>query len=83
VEICGSKQEEKNRRMDKMVEVMWGFVLSCCFTPNVITVIKGRRKSWERHLTFVLKVRCTYIVFCVTREEKALAEMLRQRLMPK
>jgi len=60
-----------------MVYVMWGFVLCCCFTQNVITVNKCRRKSWARHVTFARKVRHTYIVFYVTREEKGLVEILR------
>jgi hypothetical protein len=69
--------------MDKMVFVMWGFVICCCFAPNVITVINCRRKRWARLVTFTRKVRRTYIVFCAIREEKVLAGILGQRLMSK
>jgi len=62
---------------------MWGFVPGCCCTSSVITLIECRRNRWARHVKFARKVRHTHTVFCVTREEKGLVEILRQRLMPK
>jgi hypothetical protein len=80
--VCPSKQEEINRKMGNMY-VMWGFVLCCRFTQSVVTEIKWRRKKLARHVTFARKVRHTYTVFFVRREEKGLVETIRQRLIPK
>jgi hypothetical protein len=38
--IRGAKKQERDRRMDKVVYVMWSFMCCCRFTRNLITLIK-------------------------------------------